>query len=310
MMISVYSTRWLLAAICLLPLVVTSALAEPVAEAQKAGVKITLTQNTAYEFIVNIDHQKQRYRFVTFIPTFESPVEGLAYQRSMMGWKGDYLFVRHQCGQATEWRCIVDQVFTLEGNRLVHLGAIESAACKELGCKYQPDTGIFTDLYDLYQVNPVTGTTDVPPLNITRRAQGNTLVTDLDATWKMNAPLLQENMACLDQVATSGFAIPCRHQQSAWSALVAVARLTHYTNRFRERDSLFANQAVSYCTKSADTRCQWRVAGVQDYFQRFQPGAAPTYIPSPVTLVSATTAEPKATQVEKLETGKAIKLKL
>ncbi|MFM7294132.1 MAG: hypothetical protein ACKO1K_04890 [Burkholderiales bacterium] len=309
-MMSFYLTRYLLAPICMLPVLLTPVLAAPIADAQKAGVRITLTQNTAYEFVVNVDHEKLRYRFVTFIPNFESPAEGLAYQRSLMGWKGDYLFVRHQCGQIAEWRCIVDQVFTLANNRLIHLGAVESAACKELGCKYQPETGIFSDIYDLYQVNPVTGATDAPPLGIARRVLGTTLVTDLDETWKMNESLYRASLACLNQVAKTGFDTPCTNKQSAWSAVVAVAKLTHYTNRFHERDALFTNQAVSYCTKSADTRCQWRVAGVQDYFQRFQPGANPIYNPSPVTLVNATTAEPKATQVEKLETGKSIKLKL
>ncbi|MBC7621885.1 MAG: hypothetical protein H7232_00695 [Aeromicrobium sp.] len=52
------------------------------------------------------------------------------------------------------------------------------------------------------------------------------------------------------------------------------------------------------------------MARVQDYFQRFQPGANPIYIASPVTPVSTTTAEPNAMQIEKLEPGKPIKLKL
>ncbi|MFN8987790.1 MAG: hypothetical protein ACK511_08000 [Burkholderiales bacterium] len=303
--------QWLLA-LCssLMALNTTVAVASPVTDAAKAAVKISVTQNTAYEFIVNVDREKQRYRFVTFIHNFESPSEGLAYQRSMMGWKGDYLFVRHQCGQVAEWRCIVDQVFTVANNQLIHLGAVESAACKELGCKYQTATGIFTDLYDVYQVNPVTGATDAPPLSIARRAKDGALVTDLDETWKMNSSLYQASLACLNQVAISGFETPCASKQSAWSALVTAAKLAHYTNRTSERESLFTVQAVGYCAKSADTRCQWRVAGVQDYFQRFQPGAAPSYMPSPVTIVSTTMAEPKTTQVEKLETGKAIKLKL
>jgi hypothetical protein len=277
-------------------------------EAQKAEVKLTLTQNTAYEFVVNIDLGTQRYRFVSFIPDFESADAGLNRQRALMGWKGDYLFVRHQCGQMAEWRCIVDQVFTRDGGKLVHLGAVESASCKELGCRYQPETGLFGDLYDVYRVNPVTGDTDVPPLPIVRRVKGTTLASDLAETWRINQTAYQTSLACINQVAQSGFAEPCAQNQSPWSALAFAAKLTHYTNRTAEREALFGNQAVSYCKHSADPRCQWRAAGIKDFFQRFEIGASPIYVPSRVTLTSTAEQTPQTT--EKLDLGRPIRLKL
>ena len=279
-------------------------------ETQKAGVKISLTQNTAYEFVVSVDYLKQRYRFATFVPDFESVTEGLVRQRALMGWKGDYLFVRHQCGQPAEWRCVVDQVFTLDGDRLAHLGAVESGRCKELGCRYQLDTGIFIDLYDVYPINPVTGNPDTPPLPIARRADRTRLVADLDATWRMNEATYRTSLACLDHTAKTGFEPPCQNNENPWSAVTFIAKLTHYTTRNRERDSLFANQATGYCAKSADPKCKWRIAGVQDYFQRFQPGASPIYNPSPVTMVSANADESKALESQKIQPGKPIKLKL
>ena len=100
---------------------------------------VTMTQNTAAEFLVTVTLGNQRFRFATVIPEFESPTAGLARQRALTGWKGDYLFVRHQCGQLAEWRCIVDQVFTRVGDTLIHLGAVESATCQEMGCRYQQE---------------------------------------------------------------------------------------------------------------------------------------------------------------------------
>ena len=278
-------------------------------DAQKREVVVTLTQNTASEFVVTVDHLQQRYRFATVVPDFESPAEGLTRQRALMGWKGEYLFVRHQCGQIARWRCTVDQIFVREKNRLRHLGAVESGACAELGCRYQPTTGVFVDLYDIYQVNPVTGATDSPPLPIARRHHHDGLQTDLDATWAMNQPAYLASLHCLNAVAQSGFAQPCERDETPWGALVFAAKLTHYTGRTQEREALFDNQAVSYCKKSADTRCQWRVNGLKDYFQRFLPGAAPNNSPSPVTLTTPTEVQPKAFEMQKLEMGKAIPLK-
>jgi len=286
-----------------------SASASRLTDTQKAKVKISLKQNTAYEFVVTVDFMKQRYRFATLVPDFESATEGLLRQRALMGWKGDYLFVRHQCGQPAEWRCVVDQVFTLDGSRLAHLGAVESASCKELGCRYRPDTGLFVDLYDVYQINPVTGNADTPPLPIARRADRASLVADLDETWRMNEAAYRASLACLEQIANAGFEPACRNNESPWSAVTFIAKLTHYTARTKERDSLFANQANGYCAKSADPKCKWRVAGVQDYFQRFQPGASPIYNPSPVTMASASADESKALESQKTQPGKAIKLK-
>jgi hypothetical protein len=279
-------------------------------EAQKQKVSTKLKQNTAAEYVVTVDFGKQRFRFATFIPDFESPTDGIPRQQRLTGWKGDYLFVRHQCGSISMWRCFVDQIFTIKNNKLIHIGAVESGNCSTLGCRYDLATDLFQDLYDIYQINPVSGERDSAPLPIARRVKDNTFVTDLDATWKMNQTAYQASIACLDQVAKSGFETPCAQNQTAWSALTFVAKLTHYTNRISERDALFANQAVSYCMKSADEKCQWRVNGVKDFFQRFSPGANPSYVPSPVTLTSTSVEEPKILTPQKLETGKAIKLKL
>ena len=285
-----------------------SAHAGRVSEQQKAEINVDFRQNTAYEFIVNVDFKTQRFRFVTFIPNFESPTEGVARQRELSGWVGDYLFVRHQCGQLAEWRCIVDELFTLENGRLIHIGGVESAACQTLGCRYQPEAGTFLDLYDVYRINPVTGATDVPALPIVRRVNQGALVTDMAATWRLNAPTYQANIACLNQVAKIGFETPCENNLKPWSALAFLAKLTHYANQFSARDALFSIQATGYCAKSADPKCQWRVAGLRDFFSRFASGANPIFTPSPVTAAVVSSDSSTIMQPQQMPRTQAIKL--
>jgi hypothetical protein len=276
---------------------------------EKKEVKFAFTQTTASEFEASVELKGRRYRFVSFVPDFDQ-TGAIDRQRALQGWKGDYLFMRHQCGQTTDWRCVVDQVFTRSGDKLVHIGSVESTSCKELGCRYDPETGLFQDLFEIYQVNPISGATDVPPLPIARRVKNNVFVSDLDATWEMNKSSYAASIACLERVAKTGFTDPCERQQSAWSALVYAVKLTHYTGRRAERDALFTTHAVRYCEKSADSRCSWRVTAVQDYYQRFAEGAAPAYEPSPVTTISGAKASAQTASKDVLAPRKSIPLKL
>ncbi len=290
---------------CLLlaQMISTSGGAAPLTNSARQEVKVDFQQNTAYEFVATVDAPLQRYRFITFIPRIDSS-DGLEKQRNLSGWKDDFLFVRQQCGQPAEWRCTVDQVFTRQGAALVHVGAVESAKCKELGCSVKD--GLFTDLFDAYQINPVTGATDAPPLPIARRLKDKELVSDLPATWAMNQGAYNASIACLEKVAAVGFAEPCEKNMSAWSAFVFAAKLTRYTDRQREWDELFSKHAVAYCKRSADAKCDWRIAGTKEFMLRIAPGAAPRYTPAPVTLVSQ--QEKDQPLVEKFETGKTIRL--
>jgi hypothetical protein len=276
----------------------------------KADVRVNMVQNTASEFLVTVDYAKQRYRFATFVPQWDSATDGIDRQRTLSGWKGDYLFVRHQCGQMANWRCVVDQVFTLHQGALVHLGGVESRDCKELGCRYDEKTGLFRDLHDAYQVNPVTGQTDSPPIAVMLRADAakRRFSLDMDATWQLNAPLFSQSMACLDMVAEKGFSEQCAGGTNPWSSFLSAARLAKLTGRDKEWNTLFAVQAKGYCAKSADTRCDWRMRGVAEFYGKLNAGQLSTSVPSPITLTSTDKAEPSGMTPQKLPAAKPIKL--
>ncbi|MEQ1515356.1 MAG: hypothetical protein ABL931_02565 [Usitatibacteraceae bacterium] len=275
----------------------------------KQAVIVSTRQNTGAEFLTTVDLGKQRYRFVTLVPDFETD-PNVRKSQSMSGWKGDYLFVRQQCASLGVWRCTVDQVFTRDGGKLVHLGDIESSACKTPGCNYDVTSKTFTDLYDGLATNPVSGQVDTPPLKIARRVVNGRLVSDLDLSWALNKDVYSASIACLEKVAKSGFVEPCSDNQEPWSALVFAAKLTHYAGRTAERASLFATLAVAYCEKSADPNCNKRVAGAKEHFSRFPQGDAPKFVPFPITLTSVDAPETKVLAPQEFRPGKALKLNL
>jgi hypothetical protein len=201
-------------------------------------------------------------------------------------------------------------VFTLEGGALIHLGAVESGTCSVPGCGYDIADGVFADLYDGLETNPVSGQVDSPPLRIARRAVGRKFVADLDLSWRLNQEDYAASIACLEQVAKAGFAEPCEKKWNAWSALVFAAKLTHYTGRGAERSMLFEHLAKGYCAKSADPNCDKRAAGVKDHYSRFPRGDAPQFVPYPVARTTVDAPEVKAREPQKFESGKAIQLKL
>jgi hypothetical protein len=287
----------------------TAAFSPPASALTKAEVKVAFTQNTASEFVASVTFGKQQYRFPTYVPDFENPNVGIDQQRALSGWKGDYLFVRHQCGQAANWRCVVDQVFTLKSGSLLHLGAVESRDCTVLGCRYDDATGEFRDVLDRFQVNPVTGQTDSPPVPIVRRVVGGALVTDRDATWALNKRSYDSAIACLQHMAANGFEVPCAEKQNPWTAFLSAAKLTRVAGRTAEWNRLFDEHAKAYCGKSADARCTWRLNGTQDFLAKIEAGEVPTSTPTPVRLVRAD-VDDKKDMVGKIAPSQPIKLKL
>ena len=301
----------LLRCILVVVLAVTSHLASArLSESDKQAVVVTLRQNTGAEYIVTVDLGKQRYRFVTLISDYESDPEGVKKQRALMGWKGEYLFLRQQCSSLLVWRCVVDQVFTRHASSLVHLGNVESRDCNATGCRFDEASGVFSDIYDGLETNPVTGQVDTPPLKLARRVDGGKLVSDLGKSWDLNATTYAASVSCLVKTARLGFGEKCEAGLDAWSALTFAAKLTHYVGRSAERAHLFDVLAVGYCAKSADPGCAKRAAGVKDHFSRFPPGEAPRYMPYPVAATNVDATENSKLTPQKFESGKAMQLKL
>lgn len=276
-------------------------------DSDKQAIKVKLTQNTGAEYVASVESGSQRFRFATLLTEYANGMPAEVAKRDAGTWKGDYLFVRQQCGSPVEWRCTVDQVFTRDKGKLVHMGSIESRTCKDVGCGFDPATGVFLDIYDGQQTNPVTGQMDSPPIKIARRAVSGQLQTDLDASWQLNQDMYRKSVACLEQTGAKGFDVPCENNLIPWTALVFASKLTHYTGRDAERARVFDTLGAGYCAKSADPQCAKRVAGLKDHSSRVARGDAPKFIPFPVVAVAA--GSDAANTAQKWDAPKSIPLK-
>jgi hypothetical protein len=281
------------------------ALATPSAQ---AAVSFKLEQRIGPEFVTTVDYKDQRFVVPTLLADYEASPDSVETDRRMSGWKDGFLFIRQRCS-GTAWRCVVDQVFTLDADKLVHLGEVESRACQTVGCAYAD--GSFADLFDALPVNPVTGMADAPPLRIQRIAQGAALSTSVERTWAINDAQYKAAIACLELTAASGFSKPCADKLRPWSSLVYAAKLTHYTDRAQEWNTLFSTLAPAYCKHSQDPKCTSRVDGLKDHVSRLTPGAKPLFVPYRVQDTSVSSAAtPAKAQPESLAPANIIKLKM
>jgi hypothetical protein len=73
--------------------------------------------------------------------------EALSQLKAGVGWKNRYLFVRESCGGGNAWRCSVDHIFRVSGDRLVELGVIFThPESRDAGSGY--GEGYFRDVYN------------------------------------------------------------------------------------------------------------------------------------------------------------------
>jgi hypothetical protein len=278
------------------------------ASSAQGAVSFKLEQKIGPEFVTTVDYKDQRFIVPTLLADYEANPDSVEADRRMSGWKDGFLFIKQRCG-GTAWRCVVDQVFTLNADKLVHLGEVESGACQALGCAYAD--GAFADLFDAMPVNPVTGMKDAPPLRVQRIAQGAALSTSIEKTWAINDAQYKAAIACLELTAAAGFGKPCADKLQPWSALVYAAKLTHYTSRAQEWNALFSTLAPAYCKHSLDPRCAARVDGLKNYVSRLAPGAKPLFVPFRIRETSVSNASATATnQPESLGPANIIKLKM
>jgi hypothetical protein len=289
---------------------VTSLPASAVTESTKRAVKVDIKQNQASEFVISVQHAKDGFRMLTVLPDFDAPSQGGVSPRDrdlaqFVGWRDDYLFVRQRGALSTPWRSVVDHVFTVQGERLVHLGSIDARECAALACGYA--NGEFRDIFDGLEVNPATGNVDTPPVPIVRVVREGRLVTHIERTWEINQQNYRASTACVSVAAQEGLSGRCPEERTPWASLVFVAKLTQYTGRAQERAQLFSQLAPAYCAKTPDKRCTFRVAGIDEHTARIARGAPPLNTPYAVTALLDQSSQ-DSTRTTAWAPGKTIKL--
>ena len=113
-------------------------------------------------------------------------------------WSGKYLLVPLEFGGANAWRCDagVVEVFMLSDNKLVHVG--EAGPEKRKG-EYK--TGRFHDIYDGLEENGLTSHAGAPLIEIIMHEKDDSMVVDLEETWKVNHDEYSDNRGILDSIA-------------------------------------------------------------------------------------------------------------
>ena len=169
-----------------------------------------LPGTTANTTKLELSVQHGASEFVLTVSQRGAATAALAAQKSAMGWKDGYLFIRDDClapdKQAAAWRCVVDQVFTLaedardkSGVRLIHVGEVftgeDCVDAVRIGCALFRDT--FTDIYDRLENNPLVPRAESPELLIEMNVRGGIFAVDLDETWKANQERFLAGARCL-----------------------------------------------------------------------------------------------------------------
>lgn len=149
--------------------------------------------------------------FVLKVAHRGSVADALAKQKTASGWKDGFLFIRDDCRSddpaTAAWRCIVDHVFALStddndqpGTRLIYVGDVFAGEqCIEslrIGCALYK--GVFTDIYDRLETNPLVPRGESPALLIESRIRSGTFEVDLDETWRANQERFLAGQRCVD----------------------------------------------------------------------------------------------------------------
>jgi hypothetical protein len=147
-----------------------------------------------------------------------------------VGWKNRYLFVRESCGGGNAWRCNVEHIFRVSGDRLVELGVIFAhPESRDAGSGY--GEGYFRDVYNTLEMNSITSHAAAPGFWVWLKEKNGRLVADLGRTWQENAAGYAERVVLMPLVSTGLDSGACPRPHLLTLELTRTLRL----GMFRER---------------------------------------------------------------------------
>jgi hypothetical protein len=159
--------------------------------AVSGGINISANLNPAsiegsmYVFDLAISHEKDRFASTTVISQVNTKEQAIEVLKNSFGWKGDYFFIRLECGGGNAWRCDREQVFVAIGGRLSRVGeTVSGGRDSKLGEFYQD--GYFIDIYDKFETNNLTSHVGAPGIWIYSKFIDRHLQVDLEQTWLKN----------------------------------------------------------------------------------------------------------------------------
>lgn len=159
-------------------------------------VRVTAKYDTnAWDFDVAVVHESDTFR-IRSIPIYNENdsvkiADGISGLRAATGWKGEYFFVRSECGGGNAWNCDYDGVYKIQNGRLIFIGNISCGNGASPGAKY--DGQYFRHLYDKFEGNDLTSHACAPGLWLVMTERGGKFLVDTEKTWEENREYYLEN---------------------------------------------------------------------------------------------------------------------
>lgn len=202
-------------------------------------VKVTATQEGVpndFMFALTVAHGDQRFTLSTALTIgVRNQQDAIMAMKKTMGWKGDYLFIREECGGGNIWRCNLNHVFALREGRLIYIGEVAGEE-RIAPCPSFKD-GYFIDVYDKLECNDLTCHARAPAIRLIMKEKRGRFHVVLQRTWQANLQQFLENMAEIREMLANAHEEPPELSGIA-DLLLFNAALAKYCKRHKEFDQI------------------------------------------------------------------------
>ncbi|MFZ5483846.1 MAG: hypothetical protein ACOZB0_06400 [Pseudomonadota bacterium] len=186
---------------------------------------------------IEVKEGRQSYHLESVVAGLASPSDLPGHLNKTIGWKGQYLFVRSECGGGNAFRCDVDHVFKRVDGELRKLGTIGvwptvAANIVTIGPGFQK--GLFLDVDATLEGNEFTGHAGAPFIKLALRDEGNWLTLDQAQTWKINRDSFAESLTEAKAAVSDPDADTKTHAANSLLFNLAVAKLTDRNADYRD----------------------------------------------------------------------------
>ncbi|HEX6138650.1 MAG TPA: hypothetical protein VF059_13425 [Casimicrobiaceae bacterium] len=180
-----------------------------------------------FPFTLTVSHGERSFAYKTTVVGVDDSDDAVVALKRTIGWKDRYLFVRQECGGGNRWRCDIDQVFALRGDRLVHIGE-QAGGTRNQGPGAFYRRGYFVDMYDRLENNDLTTHAGAPSFAIYMKDAGDSMTVDLARTWKEGRATYGRNRKDIVRIARDRGMDPRARAEALASLLLDNAVLARY----------------------------------------------------------------------------------
>ena len=200
------------------------------------NVKVTAMQEgdpNDFMFALTVAHGNQRFTLSTTLTIgVRNQQDAIMAMKKTMGWKGDYLFIREECGGGNIWCCNLNHVFAIREGRLIYIGEVAGEEERTAPCPSFQD-GYFIDIYNKLEYNDLTSHARAPAIRLIMKEKGGRFHVVLQRTWQANLQQFSINTAEINTILANAHEEPPELSGIA-DLLLFNAALAKYCKRHKE----------------------------------------------------------------------------